>query len=50
MKLPQRLRKKIWDAYRPGQEETMTPSREYLVVAREVQNWIDYHYPNREKP
>lgn len=40
MMLPKRLRDKIWDAYRPGQEKTMTPSREYLKVAREVERWI----------
>ena len=38
--LPEHLRKKIWQAYRPGQERTMTPSREYLDVADEVQEWI----------
>lgn len=40
MMLPKRLRDAIWDAFRPGQEVTMTPSREYLKVAREVRNWI----------
>ena len=39
-KLPQVLRNKIWRAYEPGQEVTMTPSDEYLTVAREVQDWI----------
>jgi hypothetical protein len=38
--LPQALRNKIWRAYRPGQEATKTPSREYVEVAREVQAWI----------
>lgn len=41
--LPKHLRDKIWDAYRPGQEETMTPSLEYLDVADEVQKWIRDH-------
>jgi hypothetical protein len=27
-------------AYEPGQEVTLTPSDEYLQVAREVQQWI----------
>lgn len=38
--LPTRLRNSIWAAYRPGQEKDGTPSREYLAVAREVQEWI----------
>lgn len=39
-KLPLRLRNKIWRAYKPGQEIDMTPSNEYLEVAKEVDNWI----------
>lgn len=39
-KLPKYLRDKIWKTYRPGQEITMTPSREYLQAAEEVQQWI----------
>lgn len=38
--LPPTLRAKIWRAYRPSQEETLTPSREYIAVAHEVQEWI----------
>ncbi len=38
--LPQGLRNKIWASYRPGQEDSKTPSRKYVEVAREVQNWI----------
>lgn len=38
--LPQKLRNRIWATFRPGQEETKTPSREYVTVAREVQDWI----------
>ena len=38
--LPALLRAKVWRAYRPGQEETKTPTREYVEVAREVQSWI----------
>jgi hypothetical protein len=38
--LPVALRNKVWATYRAGQEETMTPSREYVAVAREVQDWI----------
>ena len=39
-KLPLALRNKIWAAYRTGQEDTKTPTRRYVEVAREVQNWI----------
>ena len=38
--LPAGLRSKIWTAYRPGQEIKMNPTREYLEVANEVQEWI----------
>lgn len=44
-KLPKYLRDKVWAAYRPGQEATKTPSREYLAVAGEVQEWIAQNYP-----
>ena len=39
-KLPTGLRAKVWRAYVPGQETTMTPSSAYLLVAHEVQEWI----------
>lgn len=42
-RLPKCLRDAIWDTYVPGQEVTMTPSREYIAVAREVQEWIKEH-------
>ena len=45
--LPQALRNKVWRAYRPGQEATKTPSRDYVAVAREVQNWIIANHPVR---
>lgn len=38
--LPHYLRSKVWKAYVPGQEISMTPSDEYLEVAAEVQAWI----------
>ena len=38
--LPRALRNKVWRAYRPGQEDSMDPSQDYLEVAREVQQWI----------
>lgn len=39
-KLPADMRRRIWQTYKPGQEITLTPSAEYLVVATEVQQWI----------
>lgn len=39
-KLPAQLRKRVWDTYRPGQERNMTPSKEYVEVAKEIQAWI----------
>lgn len=44
MMLPKYLRDKIWEAYKPGQEVNMSPSREYLEVAREVAKWIKENY------
>lgn len=41
--LPVSLRNKIWDTYRPGQEIDLRPSKEYLDVAHEVQEWIREH-------
>jgi len=40
-RLPALLRTKIWRAYRPGQEEDLRVSGEYLAVAKEVQQWIE---------
>lgn len=40
-KLPKRFRDRIWETYRPGQEKTLTPSREYLDVALEIREWIN---------
>ena len=39
-KLPKKLRDEIWAAYAPGQEVKGTPSKEYIEVARRVQQWI----------
>lgn len=39
-RLPKRLRDRVWETYEIGQEITLTPSDEYLAVAREVQDWI----------
>lgn len=45
-KLPKYLRDKIWAAYRPGQEVTKTPSREYVLVARAVDEWVRTNFPS----
>lgn len=39
-RLPLYLRNKIWAAYRPGQEKDLRPSRTYLKVAQEAEDWI----------
>jgi hypothetical protein len=43
-RLPKYLRDRIWATYQPGQEKTLTPSRDYLAVAEEVQQWIQENY------
>lgn len=43
--LPKDLRDRIWRTYRPGQERDQRPSRDYLEVAREVQDWIARQWP-----
>lgn len=49
--LPKELRDRVWAAYRPGQEVTLTPSREYLQVADEVQRWaLDYEAAKKPAP
>lgn len=47
-RLPGRLRAKIWRTFQPGQEVTMTPSAEYIAVAKEVQEWIKTQEPSDE--
>lgn len=39
-RLPKALRDRIWWAFVPDQEATMSPSDEYLEAARAVQEWI----------
>ena len=43
--LPEDLRRRVWNTYKVGQERSKTPSREYLEVAREIQDWIAAHHP-----
>lgn len=40
-RLPLALRNKIWASYQPGQEITGHPSRQYVAVAKEAQEWIN---------
>lgn len=40
MRLPQEIRDRIWATYRPGQEITKTPSREYVAAAQAAREWI----------
>jgi hypothetical protein len=39
-RLPARLRARIWQSYRPGQENDLRPSADYLETAKAVQAWI----------
>lgn len=48
MTLPKYLRDKIWASFKPGQEETKDPSRGYVAVAREVQEWIAANNKTKE--
>lgn len=42
--LPLQLRRRIWAAYRPGQEEDGRVSDEYMAVSHAVQQWITENY------
>lgn len=42
-RLPKGLRNEVWRTYRPGQEITKTPSAEYLLMAKKVQDWCGKH-------
>lgn len=47
--LPIAIRNRIWVAYRAGQETSKTPSRTYVEVAREAQEWIAANHPPEER-
>ena len=49
-RLPKYLRDRVWAAYRPGQEIDMSPSREYLAVTDEVEQWIAANHGEDNKP
>jgi hypothetical protein len=40
-KIPNHLKNRIWDTYRIGQEQDMSPSKAYLAAADAVQLWIE---------
>lgn len=44
--LPIVLRNRIWHCYSPGQEKNLTPSREYVAAARQVQDAIKFYLAN----
>lgn len=37
--IPRHLQRKIWAAYRPGQEVDKSPTARYMEVMREVKDW-----------
>lgn len=47
-KLPADLRREIWNTFKPGQEESKTPSREYVEAAKKVQAWITANHPETQ--
>lgn len=47
--LPAGLRAEVFQTFRPGQEITKTPSREYVATARKVQDWIAQHLADKSK-
>jgi hypothetical protein len=40
-RLPTALRREIWSTFRPGQEESKTPSKAYVEAALKVRSWIE---------
>ena len=48
-RLPHAIRNRIWASFRPGQEQSKTPSRAYVEAAREAREWILANHPPEEK-
>ncbi len=46
--LPKDIRDRIWNAYVPGQEVRLSPSKEYLEAADAAQRWIAEHGNKRQ--
>lgn len=38
--LPKEIRDEIWRTYRPGQENDLRPSTNYVTAARRAREWI----------
>lgn len=47
--LPIGLRSAIWRSYKPGQENTKTPSSNYIAAVRAVMEWIKANHPERNR-
>jgi hypothetical protein len=47
--LPRELRDRIWRTFKPGQEQTKTPSREYIEAAKDVDAWIRENHPTPQE-
>lgn len=39
--LPPGIRSRIWATFRPGQEESKTPSEAYVKAVRDAEQWIE---------
>lgn len=39
--LPKGIRDEIWRTFRPGQEQSKTPSQEYVAAAQRAREWIE---------
>ena len=48
--LPKGLRNKVWATYKPGQEITKTPSKAYIIVAGQVNDWCREYIAKGEAP
>jgi hypothetical protein len=46
--LPVTIRNRIFRAYRPGQEDSKTPSGEYVEAAKAAQEWIKNRPPPKQ--
>jgi hypothetical protein len=49
-RLPAAIRRKIWSAFKPGQEISKRPPPEYVEAAREAQAWITANFPTSTPP
>lgn len=49
-KLPADIRSAIWASYRPGQEQSKTPSTVYIGAARRAQEWIARYLEHAPDP